>query len=179
MTDLINELRSAGGPLLTVGPFRLSLNNLLEESGTIIRGLLSMISASPAPILRGVTAGVVSVVYTLVLSYWLLKDLNNCNALCSISACRLSGRDATFGGELNDISEHFMGVTLGIVHCCRPFAYDCRYANAGGLALLAAVVELLPSIGPASVVRLAPGALFQAQTALIGHLGFTVCGCDL
>ena len=68
LTDLINELRSAGGPLLTVGPFRLSLNNLLEESGTIICGLLSLISASPAPILRGVTAGVVSVVYTLVLS---------------------------------------------------------------------------------------------------------------
>ncbi len=181
VTDLINELRSAGGPLLTVGPFRLSLNNLLEESGTIIRGLLSMISASPAPILRGVTAGVVSVVYTLVLSYWLLKDLNKLQRfMLDLMPVDYQEEMRRLGSELSDIWQAFLRgqVTLGIVTGIVTWIplMIVGMPNAGGLALLAAVMELLPSIGPAISGTIGTmSALFSGSNWLpIGHLGFAI-----
>ena len=181
VTDLINELRSAGGPLLTVGPFRLSLNNLLEESGTIIRGLLSMISASPAPILRGVTAGVVSVVYTLVLSYWLLKDLNKLQRfMLDLMPVDYQEEMRRLGSELSDIWQAFLRgqVTLGIVTGIVTWIplVILGMPNAGGLALLAAVMELLPSIGPAISGTVGTmSALFSGSNWLpIGHVGFAI-----
>lgn len=181
VTDLLNQLRSVGGPLLTLGPYRLSLNNLLEESGTIIRAMLSVITASPAPILRGVTAGVVSVVYTLVLNFWLLKDLNKLQRfLLDLMPLDYQEEMRRLGSELGEIWQAFLrgqlilGVITGIVIWI-PLVI-VGMPNAGGLALLAGVMELLPSIGPAISGTVGTmSALFSGSNWLpIGHVGFAV-----
>lgn len=181
LMELLNQLRSVGGPLVTLGPFRLSLNNLLEESGTIIRGILSTITTSPAPILRGVTTGVVSIVYTLVLSYWLLKDLNKLQRfMLDLMPVDYQEEMRRLGSELSEIWQAFLRgqVTLGIVTgivIWIPLVI-VGMPNAGGLALLAGVMELLPSIGPAISGTVGTmSALFSGSYWLpIGHVGFAI-----
>ncbi|MFN8441354.1 MAG: AI-2E family transporter [Caldilineaceae bacterium] len=179
LTELLNQLRSAGGPLLTVGPFRLSLTNLLDESGNILRSLFAAVS--PAPIVRGVTTGVLSIVYTLVLSYWLLKDLNRFQRFV-IDLVPLDYQEEfrRLVGELGAIWQAFLRgqFILGIVTAVVTWIplVIVGMPNAGGLALLAGLMELLPSIGPAISGTIGTmSALFSGSNWLpLGHLPFAI-----
>ena len=75
LETLVTDLQTATpGPLLAIGGFELSVDNLLQQMGTIIQDVLSPAAAGALGLAATVTAGVLTTIYVLVLGFWLLKD---------------------------------------------------------------------------------------------------------
>lgn len=153
--DLATGLQSGVGlPAIDVGPLHLSGDDLLAQAGDIVRGLLSGATVNPMGIARGLTTSLVNLVYVVVLNYWLLKDSHKLQrtAIGMIPA-DYQEEMRRLGGELSDVWQGFLrgqillGIVIGII------VWVCLLIlgmpNAAGLALLAGIMELLPSIGPA------------------------------
>lgn len=153
--DLAAVLQSGvGGPTLELGPLRLSADELLTQAGGILLGVMSSLTSNPMEIARGLTTSVVNLVYVVVLNYWLLKDSYKLERfLISLIPTEYQEEIRRLAGELAAVWQAFLrgqmllGVVIGLI------VYVCLLIlgmpNAGGLALLAGILELLPSVGPA------------------------------
>jgi len=153
--DLATGLQSGVGlPAIDIGPIHLSGDEMLAQAGGFLRGLLTGMTANPGGIVRGVTASLVNLIYVVVLNYWLLKDSHKLQrAAIGMIPPDYQEEMRRLGGELSDVWQGFLrgqillGIVVGlIVWVCLLIL---GMPNAAGLALLAAIMELLPSIGPA------------------------------
>ncbi len=151
--DLLAGLQGGVGTLsFDLGPIHLSGEEMLGQVGEILRSAFG--SANPMGIARGLTASLVNLIFVVVLNYWLLKDSHKLQrGLISMIPADYQEEMRRLGGELANIWQGFLrgqillGVVVGlIVWVCLLIL---GMPNAAGLALLAGILELLPSIGPA------------------------------
>ncbi len=155
---------------IQLGDRLLSVGNLFQPLDDALQNVISVITANPILIFRGVTTSVLTVVYVMVLNFWLLKDLNKLQRLMLEQIPLDYQEDARqLGQEIVQIWEGFLrgqlvlATVVGIVTWI-PLAI-VGMANAGGLALLAAIMEFLPSIGPGISGTIGVlVALFQGST---------------
>ncbi len=155
MADLSTELQARiTGDRFTIGPISLSTTEVFGQAGTALQGVLSAITANPINIARGVSSTVISAVYVFVLTFWLLKDSYKLQrAVLYAVPTDYQEEIRRLGIELSGVWQAFMRgqVTLGVLVGLITWVVllILGMPNAGGLALLAGLMELLPSIGPA------------------------------
>lgn len=155
MADLSVGLQARmGEDLLSIGPLNLSTTELFGEAGTALQGMLGAITANPMMIARSVTETVVSSVYVFVLNFWLLKDWHTLERfLLDLVPTNYQEEVRRLGAELGGVWQGFLrgqvavGVAIGLLTWV--ILLILGMPNAGGLALLAGIMEFLPSIGPA------------------------------
>ncbi len=152
LEELIASLQGiSGGPFLPLGPFRLSLDLMLQETGNVLSNVLA--TGNPMSIARGVTNSIISVIYVLVLNFWILKDIYKLQRLLMDQIPVDYQEDARrLGQELGQVWHAFLrgqltlALAMGVITWIPLLIIGMP--NAGGLAVLAAVMEFLPSIGP-------------------------------
>jgi predicted PurR-regulated permease PerM/phosphoglycolate phosphatase-like HAD superfamily hydrolase len=154
LEELIAELQNVTtGPLLVIGAYRLSLNMLFQQTGNVLQNLLVLSTTNPISIARGVTNSIINIVYVLVLNFWILKDLYKLQRLLLEQIPADYQEDARrLGQEIGEIWHAFLrgqlalGIAVGLLTWVMLGIVGMP--NAGGLALLAGLMEFLPSIGP-------------------------------
>ncbi len=152
LDNLITTLQSGGGPLFEFGGYSLSVNNLMQEMGDLLQNVLIVATRDPASIFRGVTNSFLITIYVLVLNFWLLKDLHRLRrrAIDQIPP-DYQGEVRQLGAELAEIWRGFLRGQLALVAAMGFLIWVplviVGMPNAGGLALLAGVMEFLPTIG--------------------------------
>jgi len=139
---------------LSFGPLKLSTTELFGQVGTALQGVLRAITANPMMIARSVTETVVSSVYVFVLNFWLLKDSHKLERfILDLVPSDYQEEMRRLGTELGGVWQAFLRgqVSLGVVIGLMTWVIllILGMPNAGGLALLAGMMEFLPSIGPA------------------------------
>lgn len=178
LMELIDDLQSA---VIPVGGQRIPVNTLFQPISEALQNLLSVASINPWSIFRGLTNGLLFGLYILVLNFWLLKDLQKLQRLMMEQIPADYQEDARrLAQEITQIWEGFLrgqialGFAIGLVTWV--ILVILGMPNAGGLALLAGVMELLPTIGPAISGTIGTMvALFQGSTWLpVNHLTFAI-----
>lgn len=178
LMELIDDLQSA---VIPVGGQRIPVNTLFQPISEALQNLLSVASINPWSIFRGLTNGLLFGLYILVLNFWLLKDLQKLQRLMMEQIPADYQEDARrLAQEITQIWEGFLrgqialGFAIGLVTWV--VLVILGMPNAGGLALLAGVMELLPTIGPAISGTIGTMvALFQGSTWLpVNHLTFAI-----
>jgi len=172
---LVDDLQSAAlGPLLQFGDYQLSVDSLLQQMGTVIQDVLSPAAAGALGFALSLTTTVLSTIYVLVLGFWLLKDIHILQRTV-LNAVPIDYREDVrrLGLELSAIWYAFLRgqfVLALVVGMMTWIAMSIvGLPNATGLALLAALMEFLPTVGPG--ISGAIGtlfALFQGSTWLPG-----------
>ena len=72
--ELVNNLRTATtGPILVIGNYQLSVDNLLGQVGDILQNVVTVSTSNPIILFRGVTTGVLTVLYVMVLTFWITE----------------------------------------------------------------------------------------------------------
>ncbi len=182
LEDLVISMRSAqAAPLFAFGNYHLSAANLLQRISDVLQNILILATADPLSLFRGVTTGILTIVYVLVLNFWLLKDVHKLKKLIfeqipgdyQEDMHRLAQEIATvwnafLRGQL--VLSLVVGVLVWIV------TMILGVPNAAGLALLAAVMEFMPHIGTGVSTTIGTAvALFQGSTWLpLSHLSFAL-----
>jgi predicted PurR-regulated permease PerM/beta-phosphoglucomutase-like phosphatase (HAD superfamily) len=171
LEDLVTSLRSAqGGPLFTFGNYHLSADNLLQRISDVLQNLLILATADPLTLFRGVTTGILTLVYVLVLNFWLLKDVNKLKKLIFEQIPGDYQEDVhRLAQELGKVWNAFLRGQLVLSLVVGSIVWIAMMIlgmpNAAGLALLAAVMEFLPHIGTGFSTTIGTAvALFQGST---------------
>ncbi|GIV78539.1 MAG: hypothetical protein KatS3mg050_2933 [Litorilinea sp.] len=182
LEDLVTSLQTASaGPLLVLGNYRLSLDTVLQEAGNVLQNVLILATTNPMSIARGVTAGVLTVVYVLVLNFWLLKDLHKLQRLIYEQIPADYQEDVRrLAQSLGEVWHAFLrgqlvlGLVVGLMTWIALAIVGMP--NAGGLALLAGVMEFLPTIGPGISGTIGTAvALFSGSTWMpVGNITFAL-----
>ena len=173
LEDLVEDLRNVStGPILTLGPINFSPDMLIQQAGEVLGNILVIGTGNPLSLARGLTNSVITVVYVLVLNFWLLKDSYKLQRLVMDQIPVDYQEDARrLGLELGQIWHAFMRgqLTLAIVVALLTWVTltIIGMPNAAALALLAGVLEFMPSIGPAISGTIGTmAAFFQGSTWL-------------
>ena len=153
LVELVDTLQTTANASLVFGVYEVSLDNILQQAGNALQNLLVLSTGNPLSIFRGVTTGLLTVIYVLVLNFWLLKDLQKLQRLI-IEQVPVDYQEEMrqLGHELGQIWHAFLrgqlvlGLTVGALTWLALTIVGMP--NAGGLALLAAFMEFLPTIGP-------------------------------
>jgi predicted PurR-regulated permease PerM/phosphoglycolate phosphatase-like HAD superfamily hydrolase len=182
LEGLIFDLQSVStGPLLVLGSYEFSPDMLLQQAGELLANLLVAATGNPLSLARGVTNSLISIVYVLVLTFWILKDIYKIQRLAMDQIPVDYQEDVRrLGQELGQVWHAFvrgqltLALTVGLLTWL-PLTI-LGMPNAGGLALLAGLMEFLPSIGPGISGTVGTlFALFQGSTWLpISNLAFAV-----
>jgi predicted PurR-regulated permease PerM/phosphoglycolate phosphatase-like HAD superfamily hydrolase len=173
LDTLVVDLQTAtSAPILSVGEYELSVNILFQQLGEILQNILSPAAAGALGFALTLTTTILTTVYVLVLGFWLLKDIHKLQRLVLQSLPADYREDARrLGQELGAIWTAFLrgqfalGLVIGVVTWIAMTIVGLP--NAAGLALLAGIMEFLPTVGPG--ISGAVGtlvALFQGSTWL-------------
>ena len=171
LEELVNSLQSATrGPIFVLGPYEILVDNLLQDVGDILQNVLVLATSNPISIFRGVTTGVLTVVYVLVLNFWLLKDLQKLQRLLIEQIPGDYQEEVrSLGLELGQVWHAFLRGQLVLAFVVGLMTWIALsivgMPNAGGLALLAGFMEFLPTVGPGISGTIGTAvALFQGST---------------
>lgn len=151
---LINDLQNiTTGPFFSFGPYAFSLDMIFQQTGDILSNLLLDVTGNPLSIARGVTNSLITIIYVLVLNFWILKDIYKIQRAIMDQIPIDYQEDARrLGQELGRIWHAFLRGQLALAFAVGVLTWVplviIGMPNAGGLALLAGVMEFLPSIGP-------------------------------
>ncbi|CAN5642937.1 hypothetical protein BH10CHL1_BH10CHL1_16660 [soil metagenome] len=182
LEDLVVSLRSAqGGPLLTFGNYHLSADNLLQRISDLLQNILMLATADPLTLFRGVTTGILTVVYVLVLNFWLLKDIHKLKKLIFEQIPGdyqedMHRLDQEIGKVWNAFLRGQLVLSLVVGLLVWVATMLLGVPNAAGLALLAATMEFMPHIGTGVSTTIGTAvALFQGSTWLpISNISFAL-----
>ncbi|MBI1293559.1 AI-2E family transporter [bacterium] len=173
LDTLVVDLQTASGaPILSLGDYELSVNILFQQLGEVLQNVLSPAAAGALGFALTLTTAVLTTVYVLVLSFWLLKDLSKLQRKILQSLPGDYAEDLRrIGQELGEIWIAFLrgqlalGIVIGVITWIAMSIVGLP--NAAGLALLAGIMEFLPTIGPgiSGTVGVLV-ALFQGSTWL-------------
>ncbi|MEZ4870433.1 MAG: AI-2E family transporter [Caldilineaceae bacterium] len=169
LESLIGSLQTA---MIPIGHQTIPADQLLQPLSDALQNILSVATTNSWSIFRGVTTGVLTVVYVMVLNFWLLKDFYKLQRLLFEQIPVDYQEDVRrLAQEIIQIWEGFLrgqmvlALVVGVITWI-PLAI-VGMANAGGLALLAGVMELLPTVGPGISGTIGVlVALFQGSTWL-------------
>jgi len=178
LIELIDNIQTA---VISIGPIHMPVNELLQPLSEALQNILSVASINPWSFFRGITNGILIAIYVMVLNFWLLKDLQKLQRLMIEQIPADYQEDVRrLAQEIMQIWEAFLrgqillGVVVGVITWIMLAILGMN--NAGGLALLAGVMELLPTVGPAISGTIATlVALFQGSTWLpISNITFAL-----
>lgn len=173
LDTLVVDLQTASpAPILTLGEYELSVNILFRQLGEILQNILSPAAAGALGFALTLTTTILTTVYVLVLGFWLLKDMHKLQRVV-LQALPADYREDVrrLGYELGAIWTAFLrgqfalGLVIGVITWIAMVVVGLP--NAAGLALLAGIMEFLPTVGPG--ISGAVGtlvALFQGSTWL-------------
>jgi predicted PurR-regulated permease PerM/phosphoglycolate phosphatase-like HAD superfamily hydrolase len=168
--ELITQLQSAStGLLVTFGEFDLSPDQLLQQAGEILQNVL-LGTANPFLIFRNVTYTVLTILYVLVLNFWLLVDLHKLRrAIYDQIPPDYQGDVSRLAEELRQTWQAFLrgqillALVVGVIAWV-PLTI-VGMPNAGGLAVLAGLMEFVPGVGNGISGTIGTTlALFQGST---------------
>ena len=138
---------------LPTGPISLPTEQLLRGAGDALQNFLPLLTTSPLLIVRGFATGLLTVIYVLVLTFWLLKDLRKLQRFAFEQIPNAYQEDVRrLGRELGTIWSAFLrgqlvlATVVGLMTWI-PLAV-VGMPSAGGFALFAGLMEFLPTIGP-------------------------------
>ncbi len=138
---------------LPTGPISLPTEQLLRGAGDALQNFLPLLTTSPLLIVRGFATGLLTVIYVLVLTFWLLKDLRKLQRFAFDQIPNAYQEDVRrLGRELGTIWSAFLrgqlvlALVVGLMTWI-PLAV-VGMPSAGGFALFAGLMEFLPTIGP-------------------------------
>ena len=166
LEQLVVDLQAAtlSVPLPT-GPISLPTEQLLQSAGDALQSFLPLLTASPVLIVRGFATGLLTVIYVLVLTFWLLKDLRKLQRFAFEQIPTPYQEDLRrLGSELGSIWSAFLrgqlvlAVVVGLMTWI-PLAV-VGMPSAGGFALFAGLMEFLPTIGPGTSGTIGIAAAF-------------------
>ncbi len=152
--DLITELQAlVAEPIIEIGPLRIATDETLAQVGGAVDSLLGALTANPMGVVSSVTSGAVSATYAVVLTFWLLKDWFKFQRfIFDLIPAGYQEEMRRLAAELAAVWQAFLrgqltlAVVVGLVVWISLLIVGMP--NAGGLALLAGILEFLPSIGP-------------------------------
>ncbi len=182
LEELIANLRNTPTRLLFVfGTYQLSAGTLLKQMGDVLQNVLAVATADPFSLFRGVTTGILSVIYVLVLNFWLLKDSQKFQRFIFEQIPTDYQEDVRrLGQELGKIWHAFLRGQLILSLVVGSMVWIALLIvgmpNAAGLALLAGVMEFLPQLGTGVSTTIGTTvALFQGSVWLpVNHFTFTL-----
>lgn len=182
LEHLIANLQSLpAGPLFVLGPLRLSPNTLLQQAGDALNNVLALATRNPLSLARGVTNSIITTIYVLVLTFWILKDSYRLQRVILEALPADYQNDATnLGREISDIWHAFLrgqlllALAVGVITWL-PLVI-VGMPNAGGLAVLAGIMEFLPSIGPgiSGAIGTIFAFFFGSTWMPVGNLTFAI-----
>jgi predicted PurR-regulated permease PerM/phosphoglycolate phosphatase-like HAD superfamily hydrolase len=153
ITDLVDSLQNETfDRIIVIGPYQLSPNNAFAQLGDLLQGL-AVSTGNPFTIFRNFTTGVLTVLYVVVLSFWILKDFHRLQ-LAAIERVPSEYQEEMrqIGTELGAIWDAFLRGQIVLAFVVGIITWIVLsilgMPNAGGLALLGAFMEFLPTIGP-------------------------------
>ncbi|MGL4648511.1 MAG: AI-2E family transporter, partial [Caldilineaceae bacterium] len=155
VTDLLDALQTrVDAPVVELGPLQLSADEALAQFNVALQGILSFVTQNPMGLVSGVTQSIVSAVYVFVLNFWLLKDWYKFERfILELIPTDYQEEMRRLGNELGAIWQAFLRGQFTLALVVGLLTWVCLLIlgmpNAGGLALLAGILEFLPSIGPA------------------------------
>jgi len=173
LATLVENLQSAAlGPIFQFGDYQLSVDSLLQQVGTLIQDVLSPAAAGALGFALTLTTTVLTTMYVLVLGFWLLKDIHVLQRTI-LNALPVEYREDVrrLGQDLSAIwyaflrGQFVLALVVGVMTWIAMGIVGLP--NAAGFALLAALMEFLPTVGPG--ISGAIGtlyALFQGSTWL-------------
>ena len=182
LETMVTDLQSAAtGPFLPIFGFSLNIDDILQQLGTVIQNVLSQAGTGVLGLAATFTTGVLTTIYVLVLGFWLLKDIIKLQRMV-MNALPPEYRDDVqrMTQELGEIWMAFLRgqLVLGLVVGFMTWIIMSIVGlpNAAALALLAGILEFLPTVGPG--ISGAIGtlvALLQGPTWLpIGNIPFAI-----
>ncbi|MBP7961249.1 MAG: AI-2E family transporter [Caldilineaceae bacterium] len=154
LQELVIDLQtSSAGPLFSLGDFSVSLDSILQQVGSVLQNILSPAATGALNLAKGLTTGILSTVYVLVICFWLLKDSHKLQRYLMAQVPASYSEDVRrLATELGQIWSAFLrgqfvlALVVGVMTWI-PFVI-LGVPNAGGLALLAGFMEFLPTVGP-------------------------------
>jgi len=153
ISDLVNALQSLfNGPDIVIGSYTLSFNNVIQQGGDVLQRFV-VSSGNPLTLFRGFTTGVLTVLYVLVLSFWVLKDLHKLQrAIIEHLPGDYQEEFRHLGQDVGEIWHAFFRGQIVLAFTVTLLAWIALsilgMPNAGGLAVLAGFMEFLPTVGP-------------------------------
>ena len=182
LESMVTDLQEAAPEtLLPFFGFPLNVNDILQQLGAVIQNVLSQAGAGALGLAATFTTGVLTTIYVLVLGFWLLKDVIKLQRMV-MNSLPTEYRDDVqrLAQELGETWMAFLrgqlvlGLVIGLITWI--IMSIVGLPNAAALALLAGVLEFLPTVGPG--ISGAIGtlvALLQGSAWLpIGHIPFAV-----
>ena len=179
---LVDNLQNAiPTPLLALGPLQVSIQGLVHQAGEAVGNIFVVSTRNPLTIARGVTTSILTAVYVAVLTFWILKDLYKLQRLGLDQIPQDYQEDArTIGRELGETwrallrGQLLLAITVAIMTWV-PLAI-VGMPNSGGLAILAGLMEFLPTVGPGISGTIGVAiALIQGSTWMgVGNLTFAI-----
>lgn len=166
LEDIVVNLQTAtAGPIFTIGNYQLSVDSLLNNVGNVLQNVFIQGNTNPVSIFRGVTTGVLSILYVLVLSFWILKDMQRFQrAAIEQVPGEYQAEIRMLGHELGEVWHAFLrgqvilAIVIGILAWIAFWILGMP--NAGGLAILAGFMEFLPTVGPGIGIGIATTIAF-------------------
>lgn len=150
--ELIAQLQSTStGLLVTFGEFDLSPDVIFQQVAETLQNVL-LGTANPFLLFRNVTYTVLTVLYVLVLNFWLLTDLHKLRRAIYDQIPPDYQEDVSrLAEELRQTWQAFLrgqillALVVGVIAWV-PLAI-VGMPNAGGLAVLAGLMEFVPGVG--------------------------------
>lgn len=178
LNQLVADLQNPNAEFINIGNLVIPIGGLLEDVGGFLGNLLSALPTNPFSVVREVTSRILTIIYVLVLNFWLLKDIYKLQRFVmeQISSeyqedvRRLSVQlGAIWSGFLR--GQVVLGTVVGILTWVALSIVGMP--NAGGLALLAGVMEFLPTVGPGFSGTIGVAVAFFSQSTWLGIEGVT------
>jgi predicted PurR-regulated permease PerM/phosphoglycolate phosphatase-like HAD superfamily hydrolase len=162
VSDLVSALKSLfSGPDIVIGAYTLSFGDVIQQGGDVLQRFV-VSSGNPFTLFRGFTTGVLTVLYVLVLSFWVLKDMHKLQrALIERLPGDYQEEFRHLGQDIGEIWHAFLRGQLVLAITITMLTWIALsilgMPNAGGLAVLAGFMEFLPTVGPG--ISMAVGAI--------------------
>lgn len=178
--ELITTLQNpSAAPVLHWGPFDLPLETMLEDVGGLLANFLSAVSTTnPFTIARGVTTSILTIIYVLVLNFWILKDFYKLQRFIFEQIPTSYQEDVRrLSQQLGNVWHSFLRgqIVLGLVVGSITWVAltIAGMPNAGALAILAGFMEFLPTVGPGFSATVGVVLSFFSQSMWLPLEGFS------
>ncbi len=178
LNQLVAELQNPDAEVLHIGNLVIPIGGLLQDAGGLLGNLVSALPTNPFSVVRVVSSRILTLIYVLVLNFWLLKDIYKLQrALMGQISSEYQEDVRRLAQQLGQIWSGFLrgqvvlGTVVGVITWLALSIVGMP--NAGGLALLAGVMEFLPTVGPGFSGTIGVLVAFFSTSTWLGLEGFT------
>lgn len=178
LNQLVAELQNPGAEVLHIGNLVIPIGGLLQDAGGLLGNIVSALPTNPFSVVRIVSSRILTLIYVLVLNFWLLKDIYKLQrAIIGQISSEYQEDVRRLSQQLGQIWSGFLrgqvvlGTVVGVITWLALFIVGMP--NAGGLALLAGVMEFLPTVGPGFSGTIGVAVAFFSKSTWLGLEGFS------